>query len=44
MAKDQSGKKLKIKPHKLKTAKKLSGVRTLRPACTGLSMECGNTH
>jgi hypothetical protein len=41
---NKSGKKPSIKRHKLKTAKKLSGVRTLKPNCTGLSMECGNTH
>jgi hypothetical protein len=41
----KSGKKPGIKQHKLKTAKKLSAMQTLRAAqCTGLSMECGNTH
>jgi hypothetical protein len=47
MATDKSGKSAKkpsIKPHKLKTSKKLSGVRTLKPNCTGLSMQCGATY
>jgi hypothetical protein len=39
----KSGKKPSIKQHKLKTSKKLSGVRTLKPTCTGLSMQCGQT-
>ncbi|HXA78412.1 MAG TPA: hypothetical protein VNV41_14865 [Candidatus Acidoferrales bacterium] len=49
MATDKSGKSAKkpgIKPHKLKTSKKLSGVRPLamdRP-CPGLSMQCGQTY
>lgn len=48
MATDKSGKSAKRKPsikqHKLKTSKKLTGVRTLRPNCTGLSMQCGQTY
>jgi hypothetical protein len=48
MATDKNGKSAKkpsIKRHKLKTAKKLSAMQTLRAThCTGLSMECGNTH
>jgi hypothetical protein len=40
----KSGKKPSIKQHKLKTSKKLSAMRTLKPTCTGLSMECGLTY
>jgi hypothetical protein len=44
MAKAKSGKKPSIKRHKLKTSKKLSGVRALRVNCTGLSMRCEQTY
>jgi|HubBroStandDraft_6_1064221.scaffolds.fasta_scaffold04202_4 hypothetical protein len=42
MAKAKSGKKPSIKQHKLKTSKKLSGVRALaRGTCLGISNNCG---
>ena len=39
---DKGDKKPSIKRHKLKTSKKLVGVRTLRipPECTGLTFRC----
>ena len=47
MAKQRAKKvtrKPSVKRHKLKTSKKLLGVRTLRPTCTAMSTECGLTH
>jgi hypothetical protein len=42
MAKAKSGKKPSIKQHRLKTSKKLSGVRPLaRGVCIPISDKCG---
>jgi hypothetical protein len=42
MAKAKSGKKASIKQHRLKTSKKLSGVRPLaRGVCIPISDKCG---